>query len=74
MMFGLHSAAGVFQREIEKRLNGVPGVIVRSDDILITGVDDETHLSSLRKVLQVLAENGLKVKFPKCKFFVPEVE
>ena len=74
LMFGLHSAAGVFQREIEKRLSGVPGVIVRSDDILITGVDDATHLSSLRKVLQVLAENGLKVKLPKCKFFEPEVE
>ena len=26
------------------------------------------------RALQVLAENGLKVKFPKCKFFVPEVE
>ena len=41
---------------------------------MITGVDDATHLSSLRKVLQVLAENGLKVKLPKCKFFEPEVE
>ena len=35
MMFGLHSAAGVFQREIEKRLSGIPGVVVRSDDILV---------------------------------------
>ena len=44
MMFGLHSAAGVFQREIEERLSGIPGVVVRSDDILVTGVNDADHL------------------------------
>ena len=44
MMFRLHSAAGVFQREIEKRLNGIPGVVLRCDNILITGVNDVDHL------------------------------
>ena len=44
MMFRLHSAAGVFQREIEKRLNGIPGVVLRCDNILITGVNDADHL------------------------------
>ena len=74
MMFGLHSAAGVFQREIEKRLSGIPGVVVRSDDILVTGVNDADHLRNLRQVLQRLAENGLRVNLQKCLFFMPEVE
>ena len=37
LMFGVHSASGIFQREIEKRLAGIPGVVVRIDGILITG-------------------------------------
>ena len=40
LMFGVHSASGVFQREIEKRLSGIPGTAVRVDDILITGGND----------------------------------
>ena len=73
LMFGVHSAAGVFQREIEKRLTGIPFVVVRSDDILITGVNDEDHLNNLREVLKRLAENGLKLKMEKCKFFEDEI-
>ena len=74
LMFGVHSAAGVFQREIEKCLAGIPGVVVRADDILITGVDDKSHLDSLAKVLQRLAEKGVRLKLVKCKFFLKQVD
>ena len=32
LMFGVHSASGVFQREIEKRLSGIPGTFVLSGE------------------------------------------
>ena len=74
LMFGVHSAAGVFQREIEKRLSGIPRTVVRSDDILITGDTEEEHLRNLIEVLIRLEECGLKLKLVKCRFFDKEVE
>ena len=68
LMFGVHLASGVFQREMEKRLAGIPHVVVRVDDILITGVDDEDHLKNLKLVLERLEECGLRLKRPKCSF------
>ena len=50
--FGLHSASGIFQRELETRLGPVPRTIVRVDDILIT--DDKEHLKNLNMVLEIL--------------------
>jgi len=67
-------ASGVFQRNMEQRLGHVGGTIVRVDDILVTGENDEEHLDNLGKVLQVLEENGLRLKREKCKFFMEEVD
>lgn len=39
--FGVSSAPGIFQRTMENLLQGIPNVIVRMDDILISGKDDE---------------------------------
>ena len=66
MQFGLHSASGIFQRELETRLAPVPRTIVRVDDILITGKDDEEHLKNLNMVLEILKKNGLRLKKEKC--------
>ena len=37
LQYGIHAASGIFQREMERRLTGVPKTVVRVDDILITG-------------------------------------
>ena len=45
--FGIASAPGIFQRVIESLLQGIDGVIVYLDDILITGKTQEDHMKSL---------------------------
>ena len=73
LQFGVHSASGIFQREIEKRICHVPCTMVRVDDILVSGRDDVEHLKNLSSVLKVLFECGLKLKKEKCVFLAPEV-
>ena len=46
----------------------------RTDDILLTGLNDEDHLDHLAQVLQILEVNGITVRMDKCKFFMDEVE
>ena len=74
LQFGLHSASGIFQREMEKRLSGLVHTIVRVDDILITGRNDEEHVKNVAAVLKVVKENGLKLKRSKCVFMADSVE
>jgi predicted aspartyl protease len=73
LQYGIHTAAGIFQREMERRLTAVPCTIVRVDDILITGKNDEEHMKNLEMVLKVVQEHGLRLKKTKCVFFCTEV-
>ncbi|PFX31379.1 Uncharacterized protein K02A2.6 [Stylophora pistillata] len=43
--FGVASAPGIFQRTMENLLQGIPYVIVRMDDLLISGKDDNDHMA-----------------------------
>ena len=54
-------------------LQGLKYVAVIQDDILITGLDDNHHLSNLEKVLQRLDSYGLQLKLEKCKLMQPSV-
>ena len=62
MPFGVASATAIFQRTIETVLKGVPYTVVRVDDILVTGRDDDEHLQNLDSVLQCLCQAGLRAK------------
>ena len=73
LQFGVHSATGIFQCEMDKRLAGIPCVKVRVDDILVTGKNDIEHLNNLGSVIQKLSEAGLTVKPSKCYFLQDEV-
>ncbi|XP_047123845.1 uncharacterized protein K02A2.6 [Hydra vulgaris] len=74
LQFGVHSASGIFQREIEKLIGNLPFTKVRVDDILVSGRSDEEHLKNVETVLHILEKAGLKLKENKCVFMSPEVE
>ena len=72
--FGVASAPSIFQRTMDNLLQGIPGVCVYIDDILITGSSDEEHLEHLDEVLHRLAEAGMRLKKEKCAYLLPSVE
>ena len=73
MQFGVHSASGIFQRELENRLAAISFVKVRSDDILISGKNDKEHFENMSKVLEIIKVDGLRLKLNKCAFMQDEV-
>ena len=48
---------------MEKPLDKIPFVKVRSDDIMISWRDNAEHLQVLTLVLTIIKENGLRLKF-----------
>ena len=74
MPYGIMSAPGIFQRVMEGLLQGIPGVVVFCDDILITGCTEEEHLKALEEVLSHLEKAGLRIKQRKCKFMQTSVD
>ena len=64
--FGVSAAPSIFQRTMETLLQGLPGVCIYLDDILIIGKTDQEHLNNLSAVLQRLSAAGMKLKPEKC--------
>uniref|UniRef100_A0A3B3R045 ribonuclease H n=1 Tax=Paramormyrops kingsleyae TaxID=1676925 RepID=A0A3B3R045_9TELE len=60
--FGITSAPTLFQRAMGRILSGRAGVQCYLGDLLITGKDDQEHLSNLEVTLQRLQSFGLKVR------------
>ena len=54
LAFGIKSATRIFQRVIENKLKILKDTVVRVDDILVGGKNDEELLNSLRSVFIVL--------------------
>ena len=52
----------IFQQVIEGLMQGIPGVIVFFDDILISRSTEEEHLKGLDEALSSLEKAGLRVK------------
>ncbi|KAL9977348.1 hypothetical protein ACROYT_G014740 [Oculina patagonica] len=57
--YGISSAPGIFQLNMENQLQNIPYVIVRVDDILVSEAYDEDCLNNLEGVLKRLASAGL---------------
>ena len=72
--FGVASAPSIFQRVMESVLQGIDGVCVYIDDILVTGRTEEEHLDHLQEVLSRLKEAGMRLKREKCEYLLPAVE
>ena len=59
--FGITSSPEIFQFKINELLEGLEGVVVYMDDIIVYGSNMKEHDKRLSKVLHVLKENGLKL-------------
>ena len=57
--FEVSAAPAIFQRVMESLLQGIDGVVVYLDDILVMGRTDEEHLATLEKVLDRMEQAGL---------------
>ena len=73
--FGVASASAIFQSKIEQVLQGIPMVVCRVDEILVSGKNDQDRsFNNLNEVLTRLKQAGLRLKMEKCKFMKPSVE
>ena len=72
--FGLSSAPEIFQRSMEKILDGLEGVVCMMDDVLVFGTDADEHWCRLRLVLERIQNSGMTLKKEKCEFGVTEIK
>ena len=63
----------MFQRTLENVVQGIPNVLVRVDDILITGKTRDRHLKTLSDILERFKKFGTRLKKRKCTFLAKEV-
>lgn len=73
LQFGVAVAVAIFQRYMEELLSGLEGVQCFLDDILIGGRTVAEHDDRLRRVLQRIQDDGLRLNADKCAFRVKEV-
>ncbi|KAK2173586.1 hypothetical protein NP493_866g01020 [Ridgeia piscesae] len=66
--FGISSATEIFQRKMPTLLEGLDGVEVAVDDILVHGRKREEHDARLNAVLRITNDSGLKLNLKKCVF------
>ena len=64
--FGLKNAGQDFQRLMDEILGDVPHTFVYIDDILVASETPQQHLEDLKRVFEVLDENGLVINRSKC--------
>ena len=72
--FIVASAPALFQQTMEKVLQGLPGVVVYIDNILVMGKTDEEYLENFAQVFSRLLDYGLCLKKSKCSLMRPSVE
>lgn len=73
MPFGISSAPEIFHKTFKAIFEGIEGVQIYIDDILVVGKDKEEHDQRLRQVLERAKENGVKFNKKKCNLEAKEV-
>ena len=72
--FGLTSMQEIFNKRLDKIIDGLPGVVKSTDDFLVVGEDVQMHDKHLRALLTKLADNGVTLNTQKCKFRCSEID
>ena len=57
---GVNIAPEIYQRKMSEMLEGIEGVLIYMDDIMIYGNNKENHYIVLNKVINVIKQSGLK--------------
>ncbi|KAI3362707.1 hypothetical protein L3Q82_001773 [Scortum barcoo] len=73
LTFGIKSAPEIFHRAMEQIIEGLEGVRVYIDDIIVWGSTLEEHNLRLYRVMECIQKYGLKLNKNKCKFRVQEI-
>lgn len=63
-----------WQRTMEIILQGIHGVRVMMDDVIIAAADDSELVTRIEQVFERLQKNGLRLNRKKCVYFVEEIE
>lgn len=71
--FGISSAPEVFHKTVQQLFDGIEGVGVFIDDVVVWGRSKEEHDERLRRVLDQAQRSGLKLNKNKCQFGVREI-
>jgi hypothetical protein len=74
LIFGLSSAAEIFQHTIQELIADIPGSKNVSDDIICFGKDQAEHDRALHATLSRLHTSGLTVNAEKCEFNASSIE
>ena len=74
MPFGICSAPEHFQRQMEKILRGLQGVLCHMDDVLIFGRTKEEHDTRLESALRHIEAAGVTLNRTKCQFGKSEIK
>ena len=71
--FGISSAPELFHRTMSQMMEGLDGVHVYIDDLLIWGSTKEEHDARLSRVLERVKINNLTLNKSKCQTDLPEI-
>ena len=74
MPFGLKSASEVFQKRNEAAFEGIEGIHIVADDIIIAASNVEEYNKIFTEVLQRAAARNVKLNFDKLQLRVSEVK
>ena len=66
LLYGIHSASELFQREVISITSDIPGNANSQDDFAVWGETLQAHPQCLRKVFLKIKESGLKLNKSKC--------
>ena len=72
--FGLLSLPEIFNKRMDKIIEGMPGVAKSMDDFLIYANDIEEHDQRVSQFLSKLQKNGVTLNADKCQFAKEKLE
>ena len=64
----------MFQKIVEKVIQGIPGTANYLDNIIVTGTTEKKHLTNLQLTLSKLKGSGFRLRMDKCNFFQDTIE